>query len=148
MNTLFETNMNMSQTDIFASGFGEYYARPTVIDWYVNRVSNNPTEIEMNKIYTLKLDNGEEDEVTLNAVSLGGREYKKSIFFRVIMFEGKLSEMRYTLDGTWKKRKEYALSNLERELSWNHNIGLPQDLIDDMLSTIDEKIIQLELDKS
>lgn len=137
----------MSQTDMFAQGFGEYYARPTVIDWHVGRFSNIPTELEMNKNYTLKLDNGEEDDLALNAVSLGGSEYNKSIFFRIIMFEGKLSELRYSLDGTWKKRKEYALSNLERELSWNHNIGLPQDLIDDMLFTVDEKITKLELEK-
>ena len=144
MKTLFE-----SQMDFFA--WDE--ERPDVAEWYADEIVNydeSTTGVGVFKLYHLKLVNGKEDEIMLS--------FGKSTDGRTIAINAKYYTKHVTLGNFcfyvtsamtakhWKDRSEYTLNIFQDELAWNHHLGLPKELVEDIIKIADEQVTEHERD--
>ena len=144
MKTLFE-----SQMDFFA--WGE--ERPDVVDWYPDEIVlyNESTGIGAFKLYHIKLDDGREDEIMLafikstddnqRTIMVNVKYYTKNVTLGNFYFY-----VTSVMTKHWKDRSEYTLNIFWDELVWNHHLGLPKELVEDIIKTADEQVTEHERD--
>jgi len=144
---MFEKNMDMVQPDMFSSAGPKdrpiYLEYKKIINWspvtpYLSskRLAHGlSSDTKYEKEYGIIFENQSKNKLIINMIIRGGTRFDLDIYIPAIQGVSHMETLIYIDNKTYE---QYPTAVIKRLLQTDPYVGIPEDLLNDMINTIEE----------